>query len=69
MLKDYYVGAVYFLKQKRRKLISSAVPASMRSEPINKQWYQSGMGEAFFVCHSLKCLKKLGGEDNFDPKG
>ncbi|KAK9940238.1 hypothetical protein M0R45_016908 [Rubus argutus] len=61
--------SMYFLKLKRRKLISSAVPSSMKSEPINKQWYQSGMEEAFFLCHSLKCLKTLGGEDNFDPKG
>lgn len=80
MLKDYCVGAMYFLKQKQRKLISSAVPASTKFEPIknlsgepiintknNKQWYQLGMEEAFFLWHSLKCFKILGGEDDF-PK-
>lgn len=45
---------------------------NLSGEPIintenNKQWYQLGMEEAFFLCHSLKCLKILGGEDDF-PK-
>lgn len=29
----------------------------------DKQWYQLGMEEAFYLCHSLKCLKIVG-EDN-----
>lgn len=29
----------------------------------DKQWYQLGMEEGFYLCHSLKCLKIVG-EDN-----
>lgn len=29
----------------------------------DKQWYQLGMEEAFYLCHTLKCLKIVG-EDN-----
>ncbi|KAH8498145.1 hypothetical protein H0E87_017174 [Populus deltoides] len=29
-----------------------------------KQWFQLGLEEAFYLCYSLKCLK-IAGEDNF----
>ena len=30
----------------------------------DKQWFQLGLEEAFYLCYSLKCLK-IAGEDNF----
>ncbi|XP_042489049.1 tRNA-splicing endonuclease subunit Sen2-1-like [Macadamia integrifolia] len=30
----------------------------------DKQWFQFGFEEAFYLCHSLKCLQIIGVEDN-----
>ncbi|XP_043723277.1 tRNA-splicing endonuclease subunit Sen2-1-like [Telopea speciosissima] len=34
----------------------------------DKQWYQLGFEEAFYLCHSLKCLQIVGVEDNCAKK-